>query len=247
MAVWEVCVFVAACYLVAGTIKGFLGLGLPTTAITLMTFFFSPLQALAVNLIPMLLTNLFQVSKVDDLPDLVRRYGLFAVALTVSIFGFSFVTAQVPEDALRLIVAVTVMVFAVYNLIGKPIKLSPEKDKIWQVVLGVSAGLMGALTSMWAVPLVIYLISKNLTPKAFVDASGFLLLVGCVPLAVGYIATGLVTMAVLGPAAIGTVAALLGFRIGEALRGKVEQTRFRQILLWFFFLMGVRMMLVAFN
>lgn len=247
MAFWELCVFVAACYLVAGTIKGFLGLGLPTTAITMMTFFLSPLQALAVNLIPMLLTNLFQVSKVDDLPDLIRRYGLFAAALTISIFGFSFVTAQVPEDTLRLIVAVTVMVFAAYNLMGKPITLSPDNDKIWQVILGLLAGLMGALTSMWAVPLVIYLISKDLTPKAFVDASGFLLLVGCVPLAVGYISTGLVTIAVLGPAVIGTVAALVGFRVGESLRGRVAQVRFRQILLWFFLLMGVRMMLVAFN
>ena len=97
---------------------------------------------------------------------------------------------------------------------------------------------MGALTSMWAVPLVIYLLSKNLTPRAFVEAAGFLLLVGCLPLSVGYLVTGLVTIDILYPALASIIAALLGFQIGEHLRQKIDGALFRRILLWFFFVMG---------
>ena len=37
--------FVFVTYIIAGTIKGTLGLGLPTTALTIMTFSYPPFQA----------------------------------------------------------------------------------------------------------------------------------------------------------------------------------------------------------
>ena len=49
----EIAIIVALAYLLAGLVKGVIGIGLPTTAITIMTFFISPLIALGLNLIPM--------------------------------------------------------------------------------------------------------------------------------------------------------------------------------------------------
>ena len=205
--------YIFAVYLIAGTIKGLLGLGLPTTAITLMSFFLSPLQALAMNLMPM--------------------------------FAFSFLTASISAGYLQLIISFSVIIFALYNLFQKPITLSEDKDIFWQITLGALAGILGALTSMWAVPLVIYLMARNLTPKDFVDASGFLLLVGCLPLAIGYISTDIFTNDVIVPSLFGTAAAVAGFVIGEYLRAFINAPLFRRLLLWFFFLMGIRMAILA--
>ncbi|MGC6517508.1 MAG: sulfite exporter TauE/SafE family protein [Candidatus Puniceispirillaceae bacterium] len=237
--------FVFGCYLIAGTVKGLLGLGLPTTALTILTFLLSPFQALAINLIPMFIANLWQFSRADNIAGLMRRYGYFALSLSVTILAGSFLTSRLSPDVLRLVVAAAVVIFAIYNLSNRPLHLSPDKDIFWQILFGALAGIMGALTSMWAVPLVMYLLSRNLGAQQFVDAAGFLLLVGCLPLSIGYIATGLVTKAVLLPAIMGTIGALAGFQIGETLRGRLNEALFRRLLLWFFLIMGLRMAILA--
>ena len=237
--------FVFVTYLIAGTIKGTLGVGLPTTALTLMTFFLSPFQALAINLVPMFITNIWQFSRAKNLIALMKRYAFFAFGLSVAIFGFSFVTVQLSSNGVRMALAGAVIIFAVYNMIQRPFVLSQAHDKSWQLFFGVMAGVMGALTSMWAVPLVMYLLSRKLSPRDFVDAAGFLLLVGCIPLSVGYFYTGLVTADVIGPAIAGTIGSLSGFQLGERLRGLINADLFKKILLWFFLLMGVRMAIVA--
>ena len=239
--------FVFITYLVAGTIKGTLGLGLPTTALTIMTFFLSPFQALAINLIPMFLTNIWQFSRAKNIAALMRRYCYFAISLSVIIFAISFVTGQLSTEAVRLAVAGAVILFALYNLLQKPLPLLPAHDKAWQIFFGTMAGIMGALTSMWAVPLVMYLLSRKLSSQDFVDAAGFLLLVGCIPLSVGYVLTGLVTTDVIAPAIAGTIGSLTGFQIGAYIRRFINEALFRKVLLWFFLAMGIRMALVAFS
>lgn len=234
-----------AVYLIAGVIKGLLGLGLPTTAITLMSFFLSPLQALAMNIVPMFAANIWQFWRADEKAILVKRYAPFAITLTITIFIFSFLTARLPLPYLQLIISLAVIIFALFNLFQKPIALSEEKDVFWQIILGALAGILGALTSMWAVPLVIYLLARHLAPKAFVDASGYLLLVGCLPLTIGYVSTGIVTPEIILPSLAGAVAALCGFGIGEYMRRFINAALFRRVLLWFFFLMGLRMASLA--
>lgn len=237
--------FVGLVYFVAGTIKGTIGLGLPTTAITLMSFLLSPLQALAINLFPMFVANLWQCLRADNFVGLIKRYGVFAASLSVTILCGSFFTIYLNAAYLSLFLATAVILFAIYNLVGSAIRLSQAKDTQWQILFGFLAGVMGALTSMWAVPLVIYLLSLNLEKKAFVDAAGFLLLIGCVPLSVGYVASGLVTEAVIWPALMGAVCAIVGFRLGEVLRQFINAGMFRKLLLWFFLIMGVRMAVLA--
>ncbi|MGC6537683.1 MAG: TSUP family transporter [Candidatus Puniceispirillaceae bacterium] len=235
----------AGIYLIAGTIKGLLGLGLPTTAITLLTLFVSPFQALALNLVPMLFVNIWQFARADNPISLTRIYAPFALSLSVTIFAFSYVTASLSLSSLQLFVALTVILFALFNLFQRPFALSAKHDTRWQLCFGAMAGIMGALTSMWAVPLVMYLLSRNLSKKEFVDASGFLLLVGSVPLGFGYIATGIVTTKIILPAIAAVMAALIGFSIGEFLRGKIAEVLFRKILLWFFLAIGLRMVFVV--
>ena len=68
----EITLIVGLAYLIAGVVKGVIGIGLPTTAITIMTFFISPLMALGLNLIPMTVANMWQFSKADN-PKKIRK------------------------------------------------------------------------------------------------------------------------------------------------------------------------------
>ena len=53
--------FAAAVFLVAGTVKGVVGLGLPTIAMALLVLMMSPAEAAALLIVPSLVTNVWQI------------------------------------------------------------------------------------------------------------------------------------------------------------------------------------------
>ncbi len=232
---------IGAIYFGAGVIKGVIGLGLPTTAITFLSVFFAPLLVLAINLIPMFMANIWQFARAQKKRAIIKRYHPFALSLLLSIFLFSFITVRIPVAGLSFIIAATIIGFALYNLVGNSITIAPSHDTKWQVLCGVAAGLLGALTSMWAVPLLVYLTSLRLPKDEFVNVSGYLLLVGCLPLAIGYVVTGIITSAIVPYGLFAAAMAIIGFMVGEYLRRYVNQHVFRRLVLWFFLVMGLRM------
>jgi len=105
----EIAIIVALAYLLAGLVKGVIGIGLPTTAITIMTFFISPLIALGLNLIPMTVANIWQFSKADNPKEVIVKYKYFAISLVVCILITSFYAEKIGDDLVRLIFAFAVL------------------------------------------------------------------------------------------------------------------------------------------
>ena len=90
-----------------------------------------------------------------------------------------------------------------------------------------------------------YLIARNASTDTFIAATGFLFLVGCLPLGAGVVISGLITWPVIVKSLGGLVMTLIGFRIGEIMRNRVSQKKFRRIILIAFLIMGVRLIAVG--
>ena len=65
--------FIAATFLLAGTVKGVIGLGLPIVGIGLLSLVMTPAEASALLLVPSLVTNLWQLLTGPAFAALVRR------------------------------------------------------------------------------------------------------------------------------------------------------------------------------
>jgi uncharacterized membrane protein YfcA len=63
----------AGAFLLAGLVKGVIGLGLPTVAIGLLGLLMTPAQAAAILVVPSLVTNIWQFVAGGELLALVRR------------------------------------------------------------------------------------------------------------------------------------------------------------------------------
>src|SRR5665647_1609539 len=74
---------VAVAYLLAGFVKGVIGLGLPTVAIGLLGLLMSPAQAAAILVVPSLVTNIWQCVVGGDLLALVRRMWPMLVGICI--------------------------------------------------------------------------------------------------------------------------------------------------------------------
>ena len=70
-------------FIISGVVKGITGIGLPLTSIALLTFFISPLQAIGLNMIPVIIANLQQFLLENTQLNKAEKYKLFAVFLMI--------------------------------------------------------------------------------------------------------------------------------------------------------------------
>ena len=116
---------------------------------------------------------------------------------------------------------------------------------IWHVGVGLFAGILGGLSSIWSPPVAMYLLAHNVSKAEFIGATGFLFLAGSIPLAIGLGFAGVLTVETALHSLLGLGAVLTGFRVGEWLRSHVQQDSFRKIVLWAFLFMGTRLILAS--
>ncbi len=227
--------------LVAGTVKGTIGLGLPTTALAIMTLATGPRQAISYILIPMIVSNAWQVYRSGDIIQAFFRYLPFSLALMVSVWLTISLTANVSEQVLLAVLGSAIVVFVVVSLTSWA-PVIPDRLVTWaQIVMGLIAGIMGGLTSVWAPPMAMYLTARGVDKTEFVRASGLLIFLGSWPLGGGYVAQGLIDAKVLLVSSLLLIPTFLGYSLGEAVRNRIDQQSFRLVFLAFFFLMGLNM------
>ena len=232
----------SAALLIAGTVKGLVGIGLPTTGIGLMTLVIDPRTAIALILMPMLVSNAWQVYRSGEVLAAFRRYLPFAVTLIAGVWITVALTSDAPDRVLFGVLGVAILVFVAVNATRFAPRLPDASDRPAQVGFGLIAGVMGGLTSVWAPPMAVYLAARRVPKDEFVRASGLLIFLGSLPLAAGYLREGFVT----GPIFLLSLGLLiptfLGFTAGEALRGRLSEDGFRRVLLGVFFLMGLNLL-----
>ncbi len=225
----------------AGTIKGAIGIGLPTTVISILSQFVDPRIAIALGLMPMLLSNIWQMYREGNGATTIRRFWPFGAALFTCLFISSLFAAEFEPTTLMLITGVSIVIFSATSLI----KLPPPLPKRWElaamIVAGAAGGLMGGLTGLWSPPLVILLLALRLEKTDYIRAFGFLLVIGAIPLLGGYVVNGLMTRELFILSMIMVVPTLMGFAVGEKIRSKMDTSRYQKVVLVFFLLMGLNL------
>ncbi len=228
--------------LVAGTVKGAVGIGLPTTSVGLMTLVIDPRSAIALILVPMLVANAWQVYRSGAVWSAFLRYLPFALTLMVGVWITVALSAEAPDRVLFGVLGAAILLFVFVNATGFAPRLPDRLDRAGQIAFGALAGVMGGLTSVWAPPMAIYLAARQVPKDEFVRASGLLIFLGSLPLAFGYIREGFVTAPIFLVSLLLLLPTFLGFSAGEHLRGRLSEEGFRKVLLGFFFLMGLNLL-----
>ena len=234
---------VGTIFLVAGIVKGFLGIGLPAAAMALLTLFMPATDAIPLLWLSILATNSLQFANAPEKSAIIREYYVFALAIIVSIFVTSMFIADYPTALLTVVIGVAMVTFSLNLLIG--IKLNVGPGRGWQLGFGLLSGVLGGLSSIWSPTVAMYLVARNVSKERFIGATGFLFLSGVLPLGAGQIVAGILTPQVLYKSVLALVVVLIGFRIGEALRTRVSQTFFRTAVLIAFLIMGLRLIAIG--
>ena len=235
---------VMAIFLFAGIVKGFLGIGLPASAMAFLTLVMEPTIAISLLTLPIIVTNILQYSRCENPIYIAKKYWIFALAIIVSIFVTSFFILFYPKVLLTTSIGLAMIAFSLSQMLGT--KLPISGSRFWHVGVGLFSGTLGGLTSIWSPPVAMYLIARKVDKAEFIGAGGFLFLAGSIPLAIGLTMAGVVTLATVYHSLLGLITVLFGFRIGESVRQFVPQGLFRKIVLWAFLIMGGRLVALGF-
>ena len=233
-------------YFIAGIIKGIIGIGLPTTGMAILCFFVNPITALGLNLIPMTISNLWQFYRADNRLQIIKEYKYFVISIIGFLLISSFFAAKIGNQLVSAIFGSMVLLFVITNSLSIKFEKIKVNDMKLQFVFGGLSGLIGGITSLWALPITIYLFIKDVSPKHFVDVSGFFILMGCFPVFFGYYSTDVLSNEMFKYGLTGALFSLIGFYIGEKIRGGIKKDLFKKLLLIFFTFIAIKMIFDAF-
>lgn len=237
----SVTLIAAAAFLLAGTIKGLAGIGLPTASIALMTLALDPRVAIALVLFPMLGANIWQVWRVGHIRRTARRYWIFSTILVIGVGLTAYVTRDASDRALLAILGIVVLIFVLLQWRQLVPQLSARFDAAAQIGFGIFAGVIGGMTAAWAPPMAMYLAAKRVDKDEFVRATGFMITVGSVPLLLTYLQLGFMTGPLASVSLAMLVPTLIGFSVGEAIRARLSPEGFRKAILVLFAVLGLNL------
>jgi len=179
----SILVFMMGTFFISGIVKGFLGIGLPAAAMALLTLVVSPTYAISLLVVPILFTNLSQFTRSKHRAESFKSYWILGAAILVSIFITSLFIASYPTALLTISIGVAMIIVALNGLIGFKFNIGPGIG--WQLGFGIVSGVLGGVSSIWSPPVAMYLIARGIDKERFISATGFLFLVGALPLALG--------------------------------------------------------------
>ncbi len=226
--------FVAmALALFAGLVKGVTGFAMPMILISGMGSFLSPEVALAGLILPTLVTNVWQAvrqgfSAAWRSVQLHWRY--LAVVLICLAISAQFVTS-IPAATLFLVLGLPVTLFAVLQLIGWRPRIDPERRRTAEFGVGAFAGTLGGLSGVWGPPTVLYLTAMDVPKVEHVRVQGVVYGAGSIALALAHLNSGILDAAGFKFSAILILPAIVGMAIGFAIQDRLDQERFRWVIL----------------
>jgi hypothetical protein len=228
--------------LVAGGVtKGFAGSGLPTVSVASMAVVIDVPTAVALMPIPLLVANARQAFRGGYMRNAMRRFWPLLVCLPFGAFlGVKVLTGIDPRTVSGLVGAI-VVAFALLSQIRFKWRVSARRDRQLQPFVGLGAGVIGGISSIFAPLIVMHLMSLRLPKDEFVGTVGLAYLVGIVPMIFALVGFGRLgqTETLWGAAAV--VPVLAGMFLGERLRGRFSETLFRRCLLVLLLLAGLNL------
>jgi uncharacterized protein len=221
-------VFIAAVFLLAGAVKGVLGLGLPTIGMGLLSIVMPPAQAAGILVIPALVTNIWQVASGPALPALVRRLGWLIVASVIGTFStVGFLTTSSGSTATGALGAV-LAAYGIYGLVGARLEIRPRWERWLSPLVGLVTGVLNGATGVFVIPTAPYLASLRMDKEELVQSLGINAFVCPLALAAALIVHGQLRMEVAGSWVLALLFSLAGMYVGQRVRRRAAEQVFRR-------------------
>ncbi len=127
-------------FLAGGAVKGLIGVGLPTVTLTLLSFIFDIKESISIILLPVIITNLYQMLNGKHLKQIIDDTKIFQISALPTVFlGFYFLLL-LKSDTILLILAIVLIYNSFLGLLKYEIKFKNFRSKYYQLLIGSLTG-----------------------------------------------------------------------------------------------------------
>ena len=216
-------------FLLAGFVKGVIGLGLPTVSMGLLSVVMPPAKAASLLIVPSFVTNVWQLAAGASFTRLAHRlWPMLAGVVLGTLAGTGLLTGSHAGQA-AVALGLLLMLYAVLGLTSVRFSVSPAAEWWLGPLIGALTGLAAAATGGFAIPAVPYLGALNLDKEDMIQALGLSFTVSTIALAASLAAGGAFALGDIGASTAALAPALLGLAAGGALRGRFSEQTFRRV------------------
>jgi len=232
-------ILIAAAFLLAGFIKGVIGLGLPTVSMGLLAVTMQPSHALAIVIVPAVVTNIWQTFVGPYLRGIVRRLWPLMAGTIIGIWLNSGMLTGPYARYGTVVLGALLVIYAITGLSKFSFHVARRNEKWIGGIVGLLTGMVSAATGVQVIPSMPYMQAIGMEKDELVQALGVFFTVATLALAFNLTSAGLLTAATALPGAIAMVCAFAGMFIGQSVRARLQPEAFRRWFLIAMILLGI--------
>jgi uncharacterized membrane protein YfcA len=238
---------IAGTFLIAGTIKGVIGLGLPTVSLALLTVAIDLPHAMALLLVPSFITNLWQAVVGGGGKAILLRLWPFLLMATATVWLGAAALTRVDLSLLSALLGVLLVVYSTVNLAGLRFTITTRQEVWIGPLVGSVNGVLTGMTGSFVVPGVLFLQAIGLSRDMLIQAMGMLFTASTLALAVALQGNGLLTTELGTLSASALIPAIIGMILGQRIRQSLSEQLFRRVFFISLFMLGAFIIANAFG
>ncbi len=232
---------VAVAFTAAGITKGAVGLGLPLTAIAVLTIPMGLREAVPLIIVPVLITNAWQMTRGGMPVSLFKRFWTMIVPLGIGAWSGTVLLFVIDETLVGALLGAVIIVYSLVNIFALRFRIPAEHERWYSPGVGLLSGLLTGLTGSVGGPVAIYFQALGLDRETFLRAASLAFFLTALPWGGTLIAEGALT---LEAAAIGSAALLPSFAgmwVGRKIGERLSQEVFSKGVFGFLILVGANL------
>ena len=220
---------IAGTFLIAGTVKGVIGLGLPTISLALLSVTIDLPHAMALLLVPSFVTNFWQAASGGNGRSILQRLWPFLLMVTVSVWFGTTILTRVDVSWLRALLGVLLIAYSGVSLANLHLNIT-RRQEVWVGPLaGSASGILTGLTGSFVVPGVWFLLAMGLSREMLIQAMGMLFTVSTFSLAIAMGGNNLLTPELATMSSMALLPAIFGMVLGRRIRQWLSERLFLRL------------------
>lgn len=234
-------ILATAAFLLAGFVKGVIGMGMPTVSLAVLTIVMGLPSAVQIMVVPTLVTNVWQALIGDGLKRLVRRFWPLLITTVVGIgFGYALLFKTNPK-VMTAVLGAAIGLYALSALIGMPLMPRVRREHLASPAVGFTTGLLAGSTGNISMPAIAYFHQLNLPRNDIVQMLGILFSLGAAAIGLTLAGDDNYDRDMLAVSTFAVIPGLLGMFIGQRVRGILSEKSFRRALFIGLLVVGVHL------
>ena len=217
--------------LLAGLLKGIIGVGFQTVGIAFLTVITNLPNAISLLLIPSLVTNLWQAGAGGELFSILISLWPLIITASMMVWFGSIALTSVSLSYLSALLGVLLIIYSTFSLFGLRFEVKIKNEWWLAPFIGLINGVLTGMTGIFVVPCVFYFQAIGFRKDTLIQSMGVLFSALTLMLIVSLKTKNILTLELSAWSAFAIFPAIIGVLVGQLIRKRISEDIFKKFFL----------------